>query len=116
AAGSRPVAPPLLGPAGARHSLRWAALVVPFGALCAAQLVGRIVPRVERTEKVAEVLPQDPQAQLSYGKALHAVGRIEEAISKYELALSRTPSLAEAEFCLGSAWENLGELDRAEQR
>ena len=112
-AGAASLASPRLWPAWARHSLRWAVLVIPFGALCATQLVGRVVPLLERTAKVAEVLPQDPKAQLNYGKALHEVGRVEEAIRKYEFALSRDPSLAEAEFCLGLAWKDLGDLDQA---
>jgi len=112
-AGATSLASPRLLPAWVRHGLRWAVLVVPFGALCAAQLVGRVVPLLERTAKVAEVLPQDPKAQLNYGKALHEAGRIEEAITKYEFAIARDPSLAEAEFCLGLAWKDLGDLDRA---
>jgi Tfp pilus assembly protein PilF len=95
------------------HSLRWAALLIPFGALCASQLVGRVVPAIERTGKVVEVLPQNAQAQLNYGKALHEAGRPEEAIPRYEAALSRDPSLDEAELFLGLAWKDLGELDRA---
>jgi Tfp pilus assembly protein PilF len=95
------------------HSLRWAALVIPFGILCTAQLVGRVVPSIERTAKVAEVLPQDAQAQLNYGKALHEAGRVEEAMGRYEFAISRNPSLAEAEFYLGLAWNDLEEWDRA---
>src|SRR5947208_1695956 len=39
-------------PAWTRHTMRWAALIIPFGALCAAQLGGRVVPPLERTEKV----------------------------------------------------------------
>lgn len=92
-----------------RHSLRWAALVIPFGALCATQLVGRVVPALERTEKVAEVLPQDPEAQLNYGKVLHQEGRLEEAIAKYDFAIAKRPSLAEAHFYLGLAWKDLGD-------
>ena len=98
-----------------RHSLRWAALVVPFGALCAAQLAGRVVPAIERTTKVAEVLPEDAQAQLNYGKALHESGRLEEAIERYEFAIARNPTLAEAEFFLALARGDLGELDSAIQ-
>jgi hypothetical protein len=110
------------------HSLRWAVLVIPFAALCGAQLVGRVVPPIERTGKVAEVLPQDPQAQLNYGNALHKEAltspelneearrtRIEEAKRKYEFAISRKPDFAEAEFWLGNAWSDLGELDLAIQ-
>ena len=114
-AGAASLASPRLWPEWARHSLRWAVLVIPFGALCAAQLVGRVVPPIERTAKVAEVLPQDPKAQLNYGKALHQLGRVEEAIRKYEFAISRDPSLAEAEFFLGLAWKDLGDLDRAQE-
>lgn len=113
-AGAAALASPRLWPAWVRHSLRWAALVIPFGALCATQLAGRVVPAIERTAKVAEVLPRDPKAQLNYGKALHDAGRVQEAIAKYEFAISRDPSLAEAEFCLGVAWKDLGDLDQSQ--
>jgi tetratricopeptide (TPR) repeat protein len=103
-------------PPWVQHSLRWAALVIPFGALCATQLVGRVVPPLERTAKVAEVLPEDPQAQVNYGKALHEAGRVEDAITRYELALSKKPSLAEAEFYLGLAWQDLGNRWRQDFR
>jgi Flp pilus assembly protein TadD len=112
-AGASGVASPRLWPPWIWHGLRWAALVIPFGALCATQLVGRVVPPIERTAKVAEVLPQDPKAQLNYGKALHQAGRVEEAISKYEFAISRDPSSAEAEFFLGLARKDLEDLDGA---
>lgn len=113
--GASALASPRFWPAWVRHSLRWAVLVIPFGALCAAQLVGRVVPPIERTAKVAEVLPQDAQAQLNYGKALHNAGHVEDAIGRYEFAISKKPSLAEAEFYLGLAWKDLGELDRARE-
>ena len=100
-------------PGWAGHSLRWAALVIPFAALCAAQLAGRGVPPLERFGKVAEVLPQDPQAQLNYGKALHEAGRVQEALIRYENAIARKPTLAEAEFFLGLALSDLGEWDRS---
>ena len=104
---------PRVWPAWVRHGLRWAVLVVPVAALCAAQLTGRVVPALERTAKVAEVLPADPQAQLDYGRALHEAGRLNEAIEKYESALARDSKLAEAEYYLGFAWTQLGDLDRA---
>ena len=114
-AGASPVAGARLLPTWVRHGLRWAALVIPFGALCAAQLVGRVVPPLERTAKVAEVLPQDTQAQLNYGKALHAAGRVNEAIGRYDFAIRRNSSLAEAEFYLGLAWSDLGDVDQSIQ-
>ncbi len=96
-----------------RHSLRWTALVIPVGALCAAQLLGRVVPPLERAAKVAEVLPADAQAQLDYGKALHQAGHIEEAIPRYQSAIKQDPSIAEAEFLLGLAFGDLGQNDQA---
>jgi len=100
-------------PGWAGHGLRWAALAIPFGLLCAAQLVGRAVPPLERFAKVAEVVPQDAQAQLNYGKALHEAGRVEEAIPRYESAIKLKPSLAEAEFFHGLAESDLEEWDRS---
>src|SRR2546423_10982812 len=96
-----------------RHGLRWAVLIVPVAALCAAQLGGRVVPTLERTAKVAEILPRDAQAQFDYGKALHKAGRVEEAIGKYDLALKQDPALGEAEFFLGLAWSDLGDPDKS---
>ena len=96
-----------------RHSLRWAVLAIPFGALCGAQLVGRVVPTLERTEKVAEVLPADAQARLNYGKALHEAGRVEEAIPCYQFAIKQDSSLGEAEFFLGLAYKDLGEYNQS---
>jgi Tfp pilus assembly protein PilF len=100
-------------PPWVRHGLRWAVLVIPVVALCAAQLGGRVVPVLERMEKVAEILPEDAQAQLNYGKALHESRRVAEAIEKYEYALSRNPRLAEAEFYLAGAWADSRDLDKA---
>jgi len=104
---------PRAWPSWLKHGLRWAMLVVPVAALCAAQLGGRVVPALERTAKVAEILPKDAQAQLNYGKALHEGGHLEDAIARYQLALQRNPKLAEAEFYLGIAWNDLKELDKS---
>ena len=100
-------------PAWASHGLRWSALIIPVTALCAAQLVGRVVPPLERSEKVVEVLPNDAKAQMKYGKELHQVGRLEEAAIRYEKAIAMDPSLAEAEFFAGLVWSDLEELERA---
>ena len=54
-------------------------------------------------------MPQDAQAQLNYGKALHEAGRVQEALVRYENAIARKPTLAEAEFYLGLALSDLGE-------
>jgi len=100
-------------PPWAAHAVRWAALIIPFGALCATQLLGRVVPPLERYGKVVEVLPQDAKAHLNYGRALQEAGRIEEALGQYDEALARDSSLAEAEFLSGLGWSDLDELDKA---
>ena len=113
-AGGPVVAPRRRGlPIWALHSLRWAALVIPFGALCAAQMGGRLVPMLERTAKVAEVMPRDAQAQLNYGKALHEAGRPQEAVDRYNAAVALNPDLPEAEMFLGLAWGDLGDMDQS---
>ncbi len=104
---------PRTWPSWVRHGLRWAILVIPVAALCAAQLGGRVVPAVERTAKVAEILPRDARAQLDYGKALHEAGQLNEAIERYEGALERDPKLAEAEFYLALVWYDLKDFDKS---
>src|SRR6476620_257850 len=104
---------PRAWPSWVKHGLRWAMLIVPVAALCAAQLGGRVVPAVERTARVAEVLPRDPDAQLNYGNALLEAGRAEEAIPKLEFAVNRNHQVAAAEFFLGLAWGDRGELDKS---
>lgn len=95
------------------HGARWAALIIPFSALCAAQLFGRVVPPLERAAKVAEVLPRDAQAQLNLGKALHEQGRIEEALAAYDAALRLKPDLAAAHAGAGLAYGDLRQLNAA---
>lgn len=100
-------------PPWVRHGLRWAVLIIPVAALCAAQLGGRVVPALERTAKVAEILPGDAQAQLNYGRALYDARQLQSAMERFEAALSRDPSLAEAEFYLGRVWADQHDPDKA---
>lgn len=100
-------------PSWSAHAVRWAALIVPFSVLCASQLLGRVVPPMERSAKVAEVLPKDAQAQLKYGKALHEAGRVQEAKKRYQAAIALNPSLQEAESFLGLASGDTREWEEA---
>ncbi|HEX8680257.1 MAG TPA: tetratricopeptide repeat protein [Chthoniobacterales bacterium] len=95
------------------HGLRWAALILPFSALCAAQLVGRVVPPLEKSAKVAEVLPQDAEAQLNHGKALHDEGRLEEALARYRTAVALKPGHADAHRHLALAYSDSNDLPSA---
>lgn len=95
------------------HTVRWAALIVPFVALCGAQLMGRVVPAVEKTQKVVDVLPNDPKAQLNHGVALQDRGELEQAIARYRLALSLDSNSAEAEAHLGHALSLNGAMEEA---
>ena len=97
----------------ASHLLRWALLAVPFGILCAAQLQGHLAPAIDRSGKIAEVLPRDAQAQLNYGKALHQAGRVDEAIDRYTAAVTLNPKIAEAEMFLGLAWSDRSEYEKS---
>jgi tetratricopeptide (TPR) repeat protein len=103
-------------PMWALHSLRWSALIIPFTALCAAQLGGRLVPELERTGKVVELLPRDAKAQLNYGNALNKAGRVEEAIDRYKTAIGLDPKLAEAQFDYGKALHKAGRVEEATER
>jgi hypothetical protein len=93
------------------HGMRWAALIVPFAWLCTAQLFGRVVPPLERTAKVAEVLPHDSEAQLKLAKALHEQGRLQEALTHYLQAVAISPANADAEMWLGLAYSDLRDFD-----
>ena len=101
-------------PGWTAHSLRWAALVIPFGALCVAQLMGRAVPPVERAAKVLEVLPHDAKAHFNYGKALQQAGSLDPALAHYQRALALDGSLAEAEFLSALAYSDKEQLELAE--
>ena len=95
------------------HGLRWAALIIPFGALCAAQLAGHVLTPLQLAGRIVEVLPNDAQSQLKYGEALHEQGRVEEAMSHYESAIRQNPRMAEPEFFLGLAYKDLRDYDHA---
>ena len=95
------------------HGLRWAALIIPFSALCAAQLLGRVVPPVEKSAKVLEVLPRDAEAQLNYGKAVHEQGRVDEALAHYKSAIELKPNHAEAHRQLALAYKDTRDLSSA---
>jgi len=88
--------------------------VISFGALCGTQLVGRAADRAngKRWRKSSRRIPR---RNSTTAKSCTKWGRVEEAIRKYEFAISRDPSLAEAEFYLGLAWRDLGDLDKAQE-
>ena len=95
------------------HSLRWSALIIPFGLLCSVQLLGRVVPPLERTAKVVEVLPGNAQAQLNFAEELHKAGQLDEAIKHYNASLERDGSSARAEYLLGLAYSDQHQYDLA---
>ncbi|MFL6543192.1 MAG: tetratricopeptide repeat protein, partial [Chthoniobacterales bacterium] len=93
------------------HGVRWATLIIPFSALCAAQLFGRAVPPLERTAKVVEVLPDDAEAQLKLGQALHEQGRVQEAISHYTASAKLKPNKTETQWSLGLAYSDIRDFE-----
>jgi tetratricopeptide (TPR) repeat protein len=76
----------------------------------------RSLEEAKRTAAVSRELKQkelEARALLNSGKTLHEAGRVKEAIAQYELAIDRDANLAETEFYLGLAWNDLGDLDQA---
>ena len=103
-----------LWPAWARHGLRWAALVIPFGALCAAQLLGRVVPPLERTAKVAEVFRRIARRSSITAKLCMRPAAWRKPCGNMNLPSAAILLWRKPSFFLGLAWKDLGELDRAQ--
>jgi tetratricopeptide (TPR) repeat protein len=61
----------------------------------------------------AALRPESPGAHINLGRALHAKGRVNEAIASYRRALDLDPKLAAAHNNLGSALLGKGRLDEA---
>lgn len=66
--------------------------------------------------RAAELLPQDPQAQLQYGDALFAGGQMEAAIAAYRGTIALQPDWAAAHNNLGNALKAQGLLADAHHR
>ena len=64
-------------------------------------------------QKVAELMPADPEAHYNLGVVLKSAGRLDEAVASYRKAVKLKPGFAEAHNNLGNALKELGQLDAA---
>jgi tetratricopeptide (TPR) repeat protein len=64
-------------------------------------------------QKVAELMPADPEAHYNLGVVLKGAGRLDEAVASYRKAVKLKPDFAEAHSNLGNALKELGQLDGA---
>ena len=64
-------------------------------------------------QKVAELMPADPEAHYNLGVMLKSAGRLDEAAASYRSSVKLKPDFAEAHCNLGNALKELGQLDSA---
>jgi len=68
---------------------------------------------VERIEQALRLRPREPIYHSNLGLALHAAGRVEEALSHFRQAIKLSPSYSDAHNNLGVALREEGRLDEA---
>ena len=64
-------------------------------------------------QKVAELMPADPEAHYNLGVVLKGAGRLEEAAASYRRAVALKPDYAEAHSNLGNTLNDLGQHQEA---
>ena len=64
-------------------------------------------------EKVAELMPGDPEAHYNLGVVLKSSGRLDDAVASYHRALKLKPDYYEAHSNLSNTLKDLGQLDDA---
>ena len=64
-------------------------------------------------QKVAELMPDDPEAHFNLGVVLKNLGRLDQAVTSYQRAIQLKPDYAEAHSNLGNTLKDFGRLDEA---
>ena len=108
-AGAAALASPRFWPPWIRHSLRWAALVIPFGVLCATQLLVELSHPSSGRRRLRKSCRKTRRPNSITARPCTRRDDVEEAISRYEFAIGKKPRLADAEFYLGLAWSDLAD-------
>ena len=86
------------------------------------QALGALFKQLDRSpeiqlpiqKKIAELLPENPDAHLNLGHTLRLLGQLDEAIKSNQLALKIKPDFAEAHCNLGITLNDLNRLSEAE--
>jgi tetratricopeptide (TPR) repeat protein len=74
---------------------------------------GEHAKAIDECEEAIRLRPDYAAAHANLGNALHAVGRLDEAMVEWHKAIRLQPDLAEARNNLGSALGNQGKLEQA---
>lgn len=78
-----------------------------------AALTGQGKPALEALARAADLLPQDPQAQLQYADALLSCGQSAAAVIAYQRTIALQPDWAAAHNNLGNAFKALAQSENA---
>src|SRR5271166_393673 len=70
--------------------------------------------KLPEIERVAGLNPNNYEDVQNYGSHLFAVGRVEEALKQFHLAIKLRPDSANVLLNLGMAYKELGDFDRAD--
>lgn len=108
------------------HALKWSPVVLLIGWLSMTELSGSSLPaertlkrswpnstELERVRNIAAAAPGDLNSQLKAARALHNLGRSEEAVRALKALLVRQPEYAEGHQTLGEIHHVNGALDHA---
>ncbi|WP_333874567.1 tetratricopeptide repeat protein [Methylobacter sp.] len=74
---------------------------------------GRNAEALEPIQKIAELLPEDAEAQFHLGNIQQELGQAVDAVATYRRTLEIKPDFAEVHNNLGNALQALGQLDDA---
>ncbi len=64
-------------------------------------------------QKATELMPNNAEAHMNLGNTLKELGRLDDAVASYRLALGIKPDFVMAHYNLGNALKGLGQLDDA---
>lgn len=87
---------------GARHAATWSAFFLPLGALV---FTAESIPPRERVDALAAIAPDDFYSQSELALALTRERKLEEALARYEHAISLNPDFGPTHVLYGAALE-----------
>ena len=70
-------------------------------------------PSLETLKATAEQMPDDPGAQSNYGVGLKSVGRLDEAMERFNAAIALDPTYGRAYNNMGNAFQAMNDYESA---